>query len=164
MLIDACEKVLGPAASLVPNIAALSTFQYGESAANDQIRARFVKELMGFHIAFFSVVAFALLHAVFLLWQPVKDYMRQRRVLRNCDRNETSRRGSQDAVAGQNGVQVLRAMGPDSDREWDIQMYQREKGNAALIANGRAGKTASGMRHPSQPEIVDRSVGGTHWS
>jgi hypothetical protein len=136
LLIDACEKVLGPEASLAPNIAALSTFQYGESAANDQIRARFVKELMGFHIVFFSLVAFALLHAVFLLWQPVKDYMRQRRVLRNCDKNETSRCGSQDAIAGQNGVQVLRAMGPDSDREWqtkDIQMYQREKGNAALI-------------------------------
>lgn len=120
----------------MPNIAALSTFQYGESAANDQIRARFVKELMGFHIVFFSLVAFALLHAVFLLWQSVKDYMRQRRVLRNCDRNETSRCGSQDAIVGQNEVQVLRAMGPDSDKEWqteDIQMYQREKGNAALI-------------------------------
>jgi len=136
LLIDACEKVLGPAASLVPNIAALSTSQYGESAANDQIQARLVKELMGFQIVFFSLVAFALLHAVFLLWRPVKDYMRQRRVLRNCDRNETSRCGSQDAVAGQNGVQVLRAMGPDNDREWqteDIQMYQREKGNAALM-------------------------------
>jgi hypothetical protein len=76
LLIDACEKGLGPAAGLVPNIAALSTFQYDESAANNQIRARFVKELTGFHIVFFSFVAFALLHAVFSLWRPVKDYMR----------------------------------------------------------------------------------------
>jgi hypothetical protein len=136
LLIDACETVLGPAASLVPNIAALSTFQYGESAANDRIRARFVKELMAFHIVFFSLVAFALLHAVFLVWQSVKGYMGQRRVVRNCDRNETSRRGSQDAIAGQGGTHVLRAMGPDSDMKWQtegIQMYQREKGNAALI-------------------------------
>jgi hypothetical protein len=151
----------------VPNIVALSTFQYGESAANDQIRERFVKELMGFHIAFFSLVVFALLHAISLLWQPVKDYMGQRWVLRNCDRNETSRCGSQDAIAGQNGVQVLRAMGPDSDGEWqteDIQMYQKERGMRLSFANGRAGKTASGMTHPSEPESVDRSADGTHWS
>ena len=117
-------------ASQVPNIAALSTFHYGESAANDQIQARLVRELMGFHIVFFLFVAFMLLHAVFSLWRPVKDYMRLRRALRNCDRNETSICGSQEAIAGQNGAHVLRAMGPDSDREWqteDMQMY-REKG------------------------------------
>jgi hypothetical protein len=101
----------------VPNIAALSTFPYGESAANDQIRARFVRELAGFHIVFFSIVAFALLHAAFSLWQPVGDYMKQRRVLRNCDRNETLRCESQDAIAGRNGTHVLHAIGPDSDRE-----------------------------------------------
>lgn len=126
------------------NIAALSTFQYGESAANDQIRARFARELTGFHIVFFSLVAFALLHAVFSLWRPVKDYMRQRRVLQNCDRDETSRCGSQDAIAGQNGAQVLRAMGPDSDMESqteDIQMYQRERGMRLSFAKGRPGKT-----------------------
>jgi hypothetical protein len=110
----------------VPNIVALSTFQYDESAANNQIRTRFMRELIGFYIVFFSLMAFALLHAVFLLWRPVKDYMRQRRVLQNCDRSETSRCESQDANVGQNGALVLRAMGPDSDREWqteDVQMY-----------------------------------------
>ena len=126
-----------------------------------------MRELTGFHIVFFSFVAFVLLHATFLLWRPVKDYMRQRRVLRNCDRNETLRCGSQDAIAPQNGTQVLRAMGPDSDREWqteDIQMYQRERGMRLSFAKGRPGNTASGMKHPSQPEILDRDAGGTHWS
>jgi hypothetical protein len=158
---------LGPAAGIVPNIAALSTFQYGESTANDQIRARFARELTGFYIVFFSFVAFALLHAAFSLWRPVKDYMRQRRVLQNHDRNETLRCGSQDAIVPQNGTQVLRAMGPDSDKEWqmeDIQMYQRERGMRLSFAKGRPENTAPGIKHPSQPEILDRDAGGTHWS
>jgi hypothetical protein len=151
----------------VPNIAALSTFQYGESAANDQIRARFARELTGLRIAFFSFVAFVLLHTAFSLWRPVKDYMRQRRVLQNYDRNEALRCGPQDAIAPQNGAQVLRAMGPDSDGEWqteDIQMYQRERGIRLSFAKGGPGDTVSGMKYPSQPEILDRDAGGTHWS
>jgi hypothetical protein len=47
LLTDACEGVLAPAASLGPNIAALTTFQYGSGTANDQIEARFKRQFDG---------------------------------------------------------------------------------------------------------------------
>ena len=111
--------VLAAAAGLVPKVVPLTNFQYGSTAANDQIEARFVRELMGFHVAFFSLLAIAVIHATFSLWHPVKDYLRQRRVARRCSDAGTLSWERKVAIANSDTAGgVLRAMGPDQDGEW----------------------------------------------
>ena len=105
----------------------LTNFQYGSTAANEQIEARFVRELMGFHIAFFSLLAIAVIHAVLSLWQPVKDYLRQRRFVRRCSDAGSPSCVRKDEFTDWDRVGgVLRAMGPDQDGEW------RQMGNTEL--------------------------------
>jgi hypothetical protein len=85
----------------VPQIVAFSTTPYGTAAANDQIKARFVRELMGFHIAFFSLLAIAVIHAVVSLWRPVGDYVGQGRSVRSCERDEGFQGDSEDGPVDQ---------------------------------------------------------------
>ena len=104
-----CDAVLAPAAGLVINIAAMTTFQYGSAAANDVIEARFVRELMGFHVLFFSLLAFAVIHVVVSLWLPVKHYLRQRRAGRHCPDAKCRSSQLNDGLVDDGGARVLRA-------------------------------------------------------
>jgi hypothetical protein len=123
----------------VPEIAVLTTFQYGSAAANDKIEARFRLELMGFHIAFFSLLAFTLVHVVLSLWRPVKEYVRQSRALGSLSSSEAPKRDSKDGSVGQHGAGVPRPVVADQVGEWqagDIEMARRERVVSVYLGSG----------------------------
>lgn len=140
----------------MPEIAALTTFQYGSIAANDVIDARFKRELMGFHIAFFSLLAIALAHIVCSLWRPVMDYMRQRRASRSYSEPEVFRRGSKDGsgVDKNGGV----ALGIVRRQTEDFERAPRERAWPLPSEMSAASSVSLGKEDVSQPDMVGIAV------
>lgn len=104
LLIDVCGGILAPAASQLPKIVALTMFQYDTAAANGKIEARFVHELMGFHIAFFSLLAFAVIHLILSLRRPVKEYVRSSKEIKSLSRGGAEKRSTTDVSVSQDGA------------------------------------------------------------
>lgn len=157
MLTDVCEGLLAPAASRVPEIIALATFPYDSERATGQIEARFRRELMGFHIAFFSLLAFALIHVIFSLWRPVKEFVRQSRAQESCSGGEAPMRESKDGSVDQQGARGPCPVAADHVREsqgGDVEMARRGERVVLLRLGNGAGcgvGGASAARHISLP-------------
>ena len=137
----------------MPEIAALTTFQYGSIPAIDVIDARFKRELMGFHIAFFSLLAIALVHIVCSLWRPVMEYMRQRRASQSYSEPEVFRRGSKDGSGVDKNGDV--ALGTVRRQTEDFERARMERAWPIPSEMGAAPGVRSGKRHVSQPDIVE---------
>jgi hypothetical protein len=153
---------LATAASLVADVAASTIVQYGTATANDEIEGRFVRELMGFHIAFFSLLLIALVHVVYSLLRPVKEYMRQSRAWRSRSGGELSKQDSRDGVVDQDGAGIPCQGAADRDRVGqigDIEMAHTEWVIPISSANVVAPEAAWAEKHVSLPEIAEGNAG-----
>jgi hypothetical protein len=96
---------------------------------------------MGFHIAFFSLLAIAVIHAVVSLWRPVKDYVGQGRSVRSRESDEGFQGDSEDGPVDRRGAGVICAMAADESGGWQqghLEMARMQSGEPCSPGHGAA--------------------------